>query len=206
MKKNLIYGLYCPFTDNLHYIGKSTICMVRPLQHMKESHSEKINIWVSELKLLGYQPIIKVLEECNENDNLDDKEKWWIDKANEDGCYLLNVRNNTADNIIMQKEYDFNDSDIFRIAKIIRETRYNLNIRQEDLCAMANVSRPTLSMAEKGNKKIVFYNLKKILNALGYEIIVRKTEKNEIEESSDIAENSKRVGFFRRKNQISETT
>jgi hypothetical protein len=25
MNKYLIYGLYCPFTDNLHYIGKSSI-------------------------------------------------------------------------------------------------------------------------------------------------------------------------------------
>ena len=42
---------------------------------------------------------------------------------------------------------------------------------------MAKISRPTLSMIENGNKKARFYNIKKVLNVLGYEITVKK--KNE---------------------------
>jgi hypothetical protein len=63
MQQYIIYGLYCPFTDNIHYIGKSTVGMLRPLSHMTKSHSTKINEWVSQLKVLGYKPIIKILEE-----------------------------------------------------------------------------------------------------------------------------------------------
>ena len=87
MKKLLIYGLYCPFTDELHYIGKSSRSMTRPLEHFTKSHSDKINEWVSQLKFLSYKPVVKILEECKENE-LDNKKKDWIKKSKEDGCYL----------------------------------------------------------------------------------------------------------------------
>ena len=143
---------------------------------MTESHSEKINEWVFQLKILGYKPVIKILEECDEN-NLDEKEKEWIKKSIDEGCYLLNVAHNHADNIISKKEYIFEDADIQIISKTIKESRNYQNLRQEDICKMAKISRPTLSMIENGNKKARFYNIKKVLNVLGYEITVKK--KNE---------------------------
>jgi DNA-binding XRE family transcriptional regulator len=174
MNKNLIYGLYCPFTDNLHYIGKSTTCMTRPMQHMIESHSEKINEWVFQLKILGYKPIIKILEECTEN-NLDEKEKEWIKKSINEGCYLLNVAHNHTDNIINKKEYVFEDADIKIIGETIKKSRYHQNLRQEDLCKMAKISRPTLIMIEKGNKRTKFYTIKWVLDVLGYQIVIKKS-------------------------------
>ncbi len=40
-------GYIVLFTDNLHYVGKSTVGMSRPMQHMALYHSEKINVWVN---------------------------------------------------------------------------------------------------------------------------------------------------------------
>lgn len=173
MNKYLIYGLYCPFIDNLHYIGKSSSGMIRPKSHMRGIHSKKIGEWVDQLKFLGYKPIIKILEECTK-DNLDEKEKIWIKKSKDEGAYLLNVTYNKTKNILSQKEYEFSDLDILTIAKIIRETRHKLDIRQEDLCKMAGITRPTLYMIEKGNNKTIYNNLKKVLDILGFEITIRK--------------------------------
>lgn len=176
MKKNLVYGLYCPFTDELHYIGKSSKGMTRPLEHLTESHSDKINEWVRQLKILGYKPIIKVLEKCNET-NLDNKEKKWIKKSRNEGCYLLNVINNSTNKILNKKEYEFDDGDILIIGKIIRETRKENQFTQEDFSKMASISRKTLWGIENGNKHVVYNNLKKVLDILGYEIKIQK--KNE---------------------------
>lgn len=190
MEKFLIYGLYCPFTDNLHYVGKSTSYMIRPMEHMTDSHSEKINEWVTQLRLLGYKPIIKILEVCTE-ENLNEREIAWIKKSKEYGCYLLNVAHNHIDKITSQKEYNFEYSDIIIIGNKIRETRQALNLRQEDLCTMAKISRPTLIGIENGNKKIIYDNLKRVLNVLGYELTI-KNKKNE--ETINInAKNTKRV-------------
>jgi DNA-binding XRE family transcriptional regulator len=172
MEKFLIYGLYCPFTGNLHYVGKSTTCLVRPMQHMTESHSEKINEWVSQLKMLNSKPIVKVLEECTEN-NLDEKEKTWIKKATSDGCYLLNIAHNSTNKITSKKEYVFDDNDVMIIAETIKNGRHYHNFTQDDVCAMARISRPTLSMIEKGNKKALYNNIKKVLNVLGYELTIK---------------------------------
>jgi DNA-binding XRE family transcriptional regulator len=173
MNKYLIYGLYCPFTDSLHYVGKSSSGMTRPKAHMTAASSKKIGEWVEHLKFLGYKPTIRILEECTK-DNLEEQEKFWIEKAKDEGYYLLNVSCNKTDKILLQKPYEFSDLDILKIAKIIRETRHKLEMRQEDLCEMAEISRPTLTMIEKGNNKAIFNNLKKVLNILGYEIILKK--------------------------------
>jgi DNA-binding XRE family transcriptional regulator len=177
MNKYLIYGLYCPFTDNLHYVGKSSSGMARPKSHMTGLHAKKIGEWVEQLKFLGYKPIIKILEECSK-DNLLEKEKYWIQKSQKDGAYLLNIVHNKTEKILASKSYEFTNSDIKTIAKILKETRNKLDIRQEDLCKMAGITRPTLYLMEKGNTQIVFNNLKKVLNILGFEIVIRKITTN----------------------------
>jgi hypothetical protein len=87
----LIYGLYCPITDNLHYVGKSSTYLTRPLQHMSRSHSHKIREWVKQLKELGHIPIIKVLEYVINPDELDSRERYWIERSKNEGCYSLRV-------------------------------------------------------------------------------------------------------------------
>ena len=173
MKRNLIYGLYCPFTDELHYIGKSSKGLIRPLEHLIKSHSDKINEWIQQLKFLGHKPIVKILEVCNKT-NLNDREKVWIKKSK--NCYLLNVANNSTNNILNNQEYEFNDSDILTIAKIIREARKNAEYTQDYISKMAGISRKTYWRIENGNKHIVYNSLKNVLNILGYEIKIQKKD------------------------------
>jgi DNA-binding XRE family transcriptional regulator len=177
MNKYLIYGLYCPFTNKLHYIGKSSSYMIRPLQHLNDSHSEKINEWVQQLKFLNHKPIVKILEECTE-ENFNEKEKEWIKKSNEENCYLLNVAHNYVDKVISQKEYEVEDVDMLLIGKTIKEVRINAELTQEKLSEMAGIDRSTLRRIERGNKQITIKNLKCVLNVFGFEMIIRKKQNN----------------------------
>ena len=173
MKNNIIYGLYCPFLNTLHYIGKSTYGMTRPLQHLTGSHSEKINEWVNQLKLLGNKPIVKVLEECNDDD-IDERERFWIKKSINENCYLFNIAHNVTNKITTQKEYQINDVDILIIGKTIKEARKKNGLNSIELSKLSGIDRSTLYYIERGDKQITLRNLKKVLNVLGYEIQINK--------------------------------
>ena len=167
----IIYGLYCPFTDNLHYIGKSSCGMTRPMQHLNESHSEKISEWVTQLKFIAYKPIVRILEKCNK-DNIDEREKFHIQKALDEEEYLLNIAHNYTHTILKQSEYKCDDADTFLIGKKIREARIIAKLSQCDLSKMAGIDRTTLVRIEKGNKQISVKNLKEVLNVLGFELAI----------------------------------
>lgn len=177
MNKWIIYGLYCPFSDKLHYIGKSSSYMLRPLQHLNDSHSEKINEWVQQLKFLNHKPTVKILEECTE-ENFDEKEKEWIKKSVQNGHYLLNVAHNHANKIISQKEYEVESIDMLLIGKTIKEARIDAKLTQETLSKMADIDRSTFFRIENGNKQITIKNLMGVLSVLGFEMIIRKKQNN----------------------------
>jgi DNA-binding XRE family transcriptional regulator len=178
MQQYIIYGLYCPFTDNIHYIGKSTVGMLRPLSHMTKSHSTKINEWVSQLKVLGYKPIIKILEECT-IDNIDELELYWIDKTSKDGAYLLNSTHNSATWILGKGNYVFEYSDIKTIGQEIRRIRKMFNISQETIATICEIDRSTLVRIENGDKQVCIKNIHRVLHVLGLELITRKINKDE---------------------------
>jgi len=175
MNKYIIYGLYCPFTDSLHYVGKSSSYMIRPTQHLTESHSEKINEWVSQLKFLGHKPIIRILEECTET-NIDERELAWIKKSADEGCYLLNTVHNHTNKILLQREYELENVDVLTIGKMINEARISAKLTGIELSQMAGIHRQTLRSIENGDTKVSIGNLKGVLNILGYDIIIRKKQ------------------------------
>lgn len=179
MRKYLIYGLYCPFTDELHYVGKSTCGMVRPLEHLTKSHSEKINEWVAQLKRIGYVPIIKVLEECNE-ENIDDRELFWIKESKNNGCYLLNVMHNRSGGILTKKEYAAENIFYYKISDIIKQTRLSLDLSSERVSSLAGISRPTLVTIERSLEKTTLHNVKKVLDVLGLEIEIKTKDNSNI--------------------------
>ena len=75
-KQRLIYSLRCPFTNEIHYIGKSTQGMIRPLTHLSNSHSEKIKEWVNNLKEIGHAPVVNVIEYVSIDDDIDNRERY----------------------------------------------------------------------------------------------------------------------------------
>jgi hypothetical protein len=173
MVKFLIYGLYCPFTGNIHYVGKTSVGMIRPLSHITNSHSEKINLWVSQLKFLNYKPVVKIIEECSK-DNLDERELYWINKEIESGAYLLNSSHNDAERILIQKEYKFEYEDIVKMGALIREERRNQKMTTVILSLLAKIDRSTLVRIENGNRQVTLKNIKKVLSVLGLKISIIK--------------------------------
>jgi len=166
--------MYCPFRDVVHYIGQSSVYMTRPMQHLRDSHSKKINDWVDQLKLLGYKPIIKILEECDK-DSLDERELYWINKSIKEGQYLFNVSNNNATPILLQPDYHIDT--IKRIGSALHSLRKENGYTQDFVCESIEISRPTLISIEKGEGNVSMNVLEKLLGIYGLRVVLEKIRK-----------------------------
>lgn len=80
MKTVYIYSLTDPFTNEIRYVGKTTNLKRRFRAHLNRSTSNKYHsaVWIKSLLNKGSEPIINVLEECDEN-NWETREIYWID-------------------------------------------------------------------------------------------------------------------------------
>lgn len=116
---NIIYCLKCPFTDSIHYIGKSTHGLLRPMQHLTKSHSAKVREWVEDIGVLGYSPKVEVLESnIVDLQELGEKEKYWIAKSISKGDRLLNISSVTYSKII--------NSNIAKIGSVNTDTPFTV--------------------------------------------------------------------------------
>jgi HTH-type transcriptional regulator/antitoxin HipB len=88
---NLIYGLRDPMTDDYMYVGKSTNGIDRAKSHLKYSHNILVREWVVSLIIHEQEPIVDVLEHCEDPLMLSDKEKYWINKLLSEKHPLLNI-------------------------------------------------------------------------------------------------------------------
>lgn len=175
--KKLIYALKCPFTNSIHYIGKSTQGMTRPLQHLKQSHSEKINQWVNELKQLGHCPAVDVLEYVNTNDDIDKRERYWIQKELNNGSYLLNSILITPLLISPNLEQILSDDDGFdmlKIATFVKETRKQIKMTQPEFSERFGISLKVLRKIEQGKTNIMLDGLFEVLHIFGSTIEVAR--------------------------------
>ena len=81
-RRYIVYGLMCPITNQIRYIGKSTSGLNRPRQHMclssLRSNTHKNN-WIRNLRASGLRCSIKVLEEMCDAKRLYEREQYWID-------------------------------------------------------------------------------------------------------------------------------
>ena len=74
-----IYALADPDTDTIRYIGKTRNLYDREHKHNTELGRTRKDQWIKQLKSQGNKPILKVLEECNE-ENWHKREKYFIKK------------------------------------------------------------------------------------------------------------------------------
>lgn len=176
MSKFLIYGLRCPITNNCRYIGQSSIGMERPKQHLNHSHSDLINAWVNFLKQKGERPIIDVLEICDSESELNEKERWWIDFFEKLGLSLFNsqLTNNTDAKVYSLDAVSRID---FNIGSTIRQRRIMIGMSTTELANISNIDRTTLYNIEKGNSKVGWGTVKKVAEAIGLRFgIMSKSE------------------------------
>jgi len=78
-----IYGLVCPTTDKVRYVGKSQNPELRFKQHLYIAQSKKyhqntyVYRWLRELHQQGLEPRLVTIEETDEN-NWAEREQHWI--------------------------------------------------------------------------------------------------------------------------------
>ncbi|KEQ11356.1 GIY-YIG nuclease family protein [Endozoicomonas numazuensis] len=89
--KPSIYALVDPDSKEIKYIGKSVQPTVRYYNHISDSFRKKsaVYIWINKLLELNKYPRLFILEECAE-EKLEELEKHWIRKLNNEGVNLLN--------------------------------------------------------------------------------------------------------------------
>lgn len=174
--KRLIYCLKCPFTKEIHYVGKSSSGMIRPLSHLNKSHSDKINEWVENLKLLGYKPEVEILEYVPEECDLEEREIYYISKFYNKNHLLMNLKNispklinSKLDNLLNYNEYDLS-----HISKFIKERRKQCNLTQTELSDKSGVALTVIRKIEQNNFNINIDGLLTILSMFGHTLDIKK--------------------------------
>ena len=88
-----IYGLYDPRTNALRYIGKTIDSKIRLMAHLCETTNTHKNHWLRGLKKLSLKPEMRILETIENSDDNDwqERERWWISAAFASGDPLTNL-------------------------------------------------------------------------------------------------------------------
>jgi hypothetical protein len=152
---NIIYGLRDPRNDVYQYIGKSTVGINRPLKHLKKSHSDNVNKWVNELEENWIYPIIDIIEEVENLENLSEREKYWINYYYDINPNLLNISLkpnnicNTRDESAIEN-FNYLIRIIGDIPKILKNERLYRGLCQDEMAKHMGVSRSTISLCENG--------------------------------------------------------
>lgn len=91
--KYIIYALQDPITYEIRYIGKSGSGLLRPKAHIIPSRLQSCthkNHWIKSLLKQGLRPIIKVVQELSNFNELNTAEIYWIQYFKDIGCLLTN--------------------------------------------------------------------------------------------------------------------
>lgn len=154
MENNLIYALYCPKTNIPVYIGQTKNGMDRPFTHItNQSHSTKVNQWVSLLNDEGLNPTIVILEHSFNEEFINDKESFWVNKFISEGHLLLNQTLIKPFHFI-NKEFNGDEtSDPLQDIRIfIKAKRKLLNLTQVETAKRAGVGLRFYRELEQGYK------------------------------------------------------
>ena len=189
--QRLIYSLSCPFTSEIHYIGKTTQGMTRPLQHLSKSHSEKIQEWVNELKFLGYAPIVGVLEYVPLEQDLDGRERWWIQCHLKKNALLLNSCLITP-LTLSKPQYVLKDvakdldtvlgdgkgMESFKIANFVKHKRQGVGLTQKEFAEKAGVALTVIRKIEQGKTNLNLIAVLQVLKMFGCTLDVSRISEN----------------------------
>lgn len=176
-QQRLIYSLCCPFTNEVHYIGKSTQGMIRPLSHLSNSHSEKVKEWVNNLKEIGHAPIVKILEYVSLEEDIDGRERHWIQREINKGAILLNsclITPLLIESKLDELLGDGEGMESFKIGSFIKERRKRLKMTQEEFASRAGVALTVIRKIEQGKTNLNIDSLLQVLKMFGCTIDVAK--------------------------------
>jgi hypothetical protein len=170
MENNLIYALYCPKTNIPVYIGQTKNGLNRPFSHIKDqSHSIKVNEWVSILEEEGLKPMIVILEHSFNEEFLNDKESYWVNKFISQGHLLFNLKLIKPLHFI-NKEFDGEESSdpLQDIRIYIKAKRKMLKLTQHEVAERSGVGLRFYRELEQGHKtNFNTDSIVKVLSLLG---------------------------------------
>ena len=174
--KKLIYSLSCPVTNKVHYIGKSTQGMLRPMEHLTKSHSNKIQEWVEDLRMLGHAPIINVVEYILGSEDLDERERYWIQKELKKDSALLNSMLVTPVTIAsdINTLLENHKPSHLHIGKTIKEKRKMLRLTQEDFASKAGVALTVVRKIEQGKTNLNLDSVLQMLSMFGLTLAAKR--------------------------------
>mgnify|MGYP000976296680 CR=1 FL=1 len=95
-KKQFIYSLVDPVTNEVRYIGKTSDLKNRYSRHLQKCYLEKYDKntyksnWIKSLLKVGEKPIMNIIQECDSS-NVNELEIYWINKFKNDGYRLTNL-------------------------------------------------------------------------------------------------------------------
>lgn len=179
---HLIYCLKCPFTEEIHYIGRTTQGMRRPLQHLTKSHSDRVNEWVTNLKELGYRPIIEILEDLTEVEEasfnietLNEREAWWINHYVQEGAYLLNINLVTPilNSVELEEDVSY-EINIEEISNFVRQRRRLVGLTQEEFADRAGIALTVIRKIEQGKTNVNLGGLLTVLKMFGCSVKIKR--------------------------------
>lgn len=178
--QRLIYSLSCPFTNQIHYIGKSTQGMTRPLQHLTKSHSEKVQEWVNDLKDIGYAPVVNVLEYVPLEEDLDGRERWWIQRELNKNSLLLNsclvtplLISSDLDKILG----DGKGMEHLKIGNFVKQRRKQIGLDQKEFAEKAGVALTVVRKIEQGKTNLNVDSVLQVLKMFGCTLDVVRINK-----------------------------
>lgn len=182
-EQRIIYSLKCPFTNEVHYIGKSEQGMLRPLSHISNSHSDKINEWVGELKQLGHVPNVEICEYVPLEENIIEREKYWINKYLKKGNVLLNIQSTHPLSILPDFEDRLNDGDDFRsqLASFLKSKRKLVGLTQYEFAQKSGIGiRWLRDVEQRRHKDINLSMVIRVLRMFGCTIDIKKYENSRV--------------------------
>lgn len=86
-----IYCLKDPITNEIRYIGKTSIALHKRLSaHCKDKKPSYKKNWITSLKRKGLKPVIEIIEIAKE-DNWAERERYWINFYKEKNYKITNI-------------------------------------------------------------------------------------------------------------------
>lgn len=165
-KHYYLYGLYCPITKDIKYVGITTRCLLKRLnEHIKHPTNFKTKNWINVLILNNLKPEIKLIKEYETYDDLLKSEIDEIKKCKNNGINLFNLTDGGDINPMQGKTHTTESREkISKIQKGRKRTEEEKLRQKENLRRLWNDPYWSEKMKEKfinRPKKIGFHHKEK---------------------------------------------
>jgi len=154
--------------------------MIRPLQHLTNSHSEKVQEWVNDLKGIGHAPVVNVLEYVPLEEDLDGRERWWIQRELDKNSLLLNsclvtplLISSNLDEILGDGE----GMEHLKIGNFVKQRRKQIGLDQKEFAEKAGVALTVVRKIEQGKTNLNLDSILQVLKMFGCTLDVVRINK-----------------------------